>query len=230
MGFKDPLGEIINDNGVDWHVVGVVKDFILTSPHRRVEPMILEGSFGEKNGMLSVIHVRLNPAHTTEENIEQISKLNKKYNPDYPFDFHFVDAEYERKFANVETTLTLTSVFTGLAIFIGCLGLLGLSTYMIEARIKEIGIRKVMGGSVLSIVRLLSTHSLKPIGWAIILFSPGAWFSMNWWLQSFEYRISFSAMVIVVAALAIVSLALMTITLQIYKAARVNPVKSLRSE
>jgi putative ABC transport system permease protein len=230
MGFKDPLGEVIEDNGIQWHVVGVVKDFILTSPYQKVEPMVLEGSHVEKNGMLGVIHVKMNPVHSTKENLEVITKLNAKYNPDYPFEYHFVDSEYERKFANTQTTLTLTSVFTGIAIFIGCLGLLGLSTYMIEARIKEIGIRKVMGGSVMSIIQLLSGRSLQPILWAIILFSPGAWYSMNWWLQSFYYRIAISPFVFIGAAVLIVSIALITIGVQTYKAARTNPVNSLRSE
>ena len=229
MGFSDPIGEIIEDNGIEWHVVGVVHDFVLTSPYRKVEPVVMQGS-KSGNDMLGVIHIRLNNQHATRDNIDAISKASSKYNPDYPFEYHFVDVEYGYKFANVETTLTITSLFSGVAIFIGCLGLLGLSTYMIEARIKEIGIRKVMGGSVISIIRLLSSHSLKPIIWAIVLFSPGAWWGMNWWLQSFEYRISFSMWMIAAAAMALVSLALMTVIVQVYKAARVNPVNSLRSE
>jgi len=229
MGFSDPIGEIIEDNGIEWHVVGVVHDFVLTSPYRKVEPVVMQGS-KSGNDMLGVIHIRLNNQHATRDNIDAISKASSKYNPDYPFEYHFVDVEYGYKFANVETTLTITSLFSGVTIFIGCLGLLGLSTYMIEARIKEIGIRKVMGGSVISIIRLLSSHSLKPIIWAIVLFSPGAWWGMNWWLQSFEYRISFSMWMIVAAAMALVSLALMTVIVQVYKAARVNPVNSLRSE
>jgi len=229
MGFSDPIGEIIEDNGIEWHVVGVVHDFVLTSPYRKVEPVVMQGS-KSGNDMLGVIHIRLNNQHATRDNIDAISKASSKYNPDYPFEYHFVDVEYGYKFANVETTLTITSLFSGVTIFIGCLGLLGLSTYMIEARIKEIGIRKVMGGSVISIIRLLSSHSLKPILWAIVLFSPGAWWGMNWWLQSFEYRISFSMWMIAAAAMALVSLALMTVIVQVYKAARVNPVNSLRSE
>jgi ABC-type antimicrobial peptide transport system permease subunit len=153
-----------------------------------------------------------------------------KLNPDYPFEYHFVDQEYARKFSNEETTLSVTTLFSGLAIFIGCLGLLGLSTYLIEARMKEIGIRKVLGGSSTSIVRLLSSHALRPIVWAIVIFSPGAWWSMNWWLESYEYRISFSWWVIPVAALFILSTALATIVLQIYRAVRMNPVNTLKTE
>ncbi len=230
MGFNEPLSEIIEDNGIPWHVVGVVQDFVFTSPYKKVEPIVLMGSKGEDNGMFGVIHIRLNPDQTTKKNLATIAKAFSKYNPEYPFEYHFVDVEYARKFANVETTLTITSLFSGIAIFIGCLGLFGLSTYMVEARVKEIGIRKVMGGSVFNIIRLLSAHSLKPIAWGILLFSPGAWWAMSWWLQSFEYRISFSVWVIVLAAASILLLALLTIALQIYKAARVNPIKSLRTE
>ena len=171
---------------------------------------------------------QLNEVDEFDRNIAAIAKAFSKFNPDYPFEYQFVDVEYQRKFAGVQKTLTITSLFSGIAIFIGCLGLLGLSTYMIEARVKEIGIRKVMGGSVLNIIRLLSSHSLKPILLGILIFSPGAWWAMNWWLQSFKYRISFSVWIIVAAAASILLLALLTITFQIYKAARVNPVKSLR--
>lgn len=229
MGFKDPIGEIIEDNGVEWHVVGVVKDFVLTSPYKGVEPIVMQGAKSGQH-MLGVVHIRLNNEKPVRENIEALAHASTKYNPDYPFEYQFVDAAYARKFSNIETTLTLTSLFSGMAIFIGCLGLLGLSTYMIEARVKEIGIRKVMGGSVMSIIRLLSSSSLRPIFWAIVLFSPNAWFAMNWWLQSYEYRISFSIWVIVFSAVALVMMALSTVAFQIYKAARLNPVQSLRSE
>ncbi|MBT1704760.1 ABC transporter permease [Chryseosolibacter indicus] len=229
MGFKDPLGEIVEDSGIEWHVVGVVKDFVLTSPHRAVEPIVMQGcKFGPN--MLNVLHIRLSENLGVKDNLKTIADLHLKYNQNYPFEYYFVDTEYERKFANIESTLTITSLFTGIAILIGCLGLLGLATYMVEARIKEIGIRKVMGSSVFNIIKLLSTSSLKPIVWAIILFSPGAWLAMKWWLQSYQYRISFSIWVLVAAASSILAIAMITITLQVYRAARINPVNSLRSE
>lgn len=229
MGFEDPIGELIEDSGTEWHVIGVVKDFILTSPHRAVEPIVMKGcKFGPN--ILNVVHIRLTENRGVRDNLKAMADIHLKYNRNYPFEYHFVDVEYERKFANIESTLTITSLFTGIAILIGCLGLLGLSTYMVEARVKEIGIRKVMGSSVFSIIKLLSTSSLKPIVWAIILFSPGAWWAMNWWLQSYQYRISFSAWVLVVAASSILAIAMITITLQVYRAARTNPVNSLRSE
>jgi putative ABC transport system permease protein len=117
-----------------------------------------------------------------------------------------------------------------MTIFIACLGLLGLSSFMIESRMKEIGIRKVMGGSVASVLKLLSFKILKPILIGIVLFSPMAWMSMTWWLQSFDYRISMSIWTIVLSGLGIMGIAGMTIAIQTFKAANMNPVNTLRIE
>lgn len=227
MGFRNPIGEKIVDNGVAYHVVGVVKDFILTSPHQKVEPIVIQGGYGD---WFNVMHVRLNPAKPIDESIDALSDIFKKYNPDYPFEYHFVDAEYARKFSDLERTLTLTTVFASIAIFIACLGLLGLSTYMTEARLKEIGIRKVMGGSVASITRLLAYSQLKPILISVVLFSPMAWFAMNWWLQSFAYRISLDKWTFVTSALTLSFIGIVTIGFQTIRAATANPVHTLRNE
>lgn len=228
MGFKYPIGEIINDNGQDWHVVGVIKDFILTSPYQKVEPMVIIGS--KHKWAFNTIHIKLNEHNSAQANVNALSKIFSKYNPGYPFEYHFVDVEYERKFSDMKSTLTITTLFTSVAIFIACLGLLGLSTYMAESRIKEIGIRKVLGGSVLSITKLLSTSSIKPILIAIVLFSPMAWFAMSWWLNSYAYRVSLDMWIFLVAALSILLIAILTICAQTIRAARTNPVNSLRNE
>ncbi len=228
MGFTQPIGELINDNNQEWHVVGVIKDFILTSPYQKVEPLILFGCEGD--WAFNVVHIKLNPSNTTQQNIAKLSELSTKYNPDYPFEYNFVDVEYQRKFANLETTRTITILFSSIAIVIAGLGLLGLSMYMIEVRIKEIGIRKVMGGSVFNITKLLSWSSLKPIFIAIIIFSPVGWYAMNWWLSSFAYRISLDGWVFLFAALSIIAIALLITITQTVRAARINPVDSLRNE
>jgi ABC-type antimicrobial peptide transport system permease subunit len=228
MGFENPIGEIIKDDEKEWHVIGVVKDFILTSPHQKVEPLVLVGS--EATWALQGVHIKLNPANPVQQNLTKLSDLSLKYNPDYPFEFNFTDVAYQRKFANLEATLTITTVFTSIAIFIACLGLFGLSTYMTEARVKEIGIRKVLGSTVAGITRLLSLAVLKPIFVAIVLFSPIAWLSMNWWLQDFAYRTSMDAWVFLISAFSIVFIALITISVQTIRAASANPVSSLRSE
>lgn len=226
MGFKNPINEIIDDSGIQWHVIGVVKDFVLHSPFRKTRPMAIMGG----KGWFTVVHIKLNSRHGTQESLEAISKLFNKHNPAYPFDYYFVDQAYERKFSDAKTTLTITTVFSSLAIAIACLGLLGLSTYMIESRVKEIGIRKVLGGTALGITRLLCWHSLKPIIVAIVVFSPMGWVSMNWWLQSFDYKITLNFYFILIPALAIITLALITIISQALAAANVSPANSLKSE
>ncbi len=228
MGFENPLGETITDNGRDWHIVGVVKDFVFTSPYQKVEPIIIFG--GKARWALQVAYLKLNPQMPVTDHLDKLQQLTSKHNPEYPFEYHFADVEYERKFDNLRTTLIITTVFTTAAIAIACLGLLGLATYMTEARVKEIGIRKVLGGSVVSITQLLSFGALKPIVIAVMLFAPGAWFGIEWWLQSFAYRISVDLWTFVWAALAILSLALLTISTQTIRAALANPVESLRSE
>ncbi len=227
MGFKHPVGEIILDNEIEWHVIGVIKDFVLTSPYQKIEPLVI---LGGKKEMFGTIHIRLNPNRLVPPTMEAISELYSKYNPDYPFEYHFVDEEYQRKFSSLKATLTITTLFGSIAIFIACLGLLGLSTFMIESRVKEIGIRKVMGGSVINIIKLLSIDSLKPILVAIIIFTPLAWLAMSWFLQTFDYRIALNIWVFLLAGLSIITIGLLTIGLQTFGAANGNPAKNLRAE
>lgn len=227
MRLEQPIGEIIIDDGAEWHVVGVVKDFVLTSPHQKIMPLVIMGS---RKKMFSTVHIRLNPARTSPENLDALSKLFAKYEPAHPFEYHFVDEIYQRKFDGMKSTLNITGIFGTLAIAIASLGLLGLSIHIIESRIKEIGIRKVLGGSVASLTRLLCMHSLKPILLAILLFSPMAWLSMSWWLQSFDYRITMNIWIMLASAAIILSIALVTIVSQTFRAANANPVESLKNE
>ena len=228
MGFADPIGQIIKDNGIEWHVIGVVKDFILTSPFQQVEPVILFGC--EQSWAFNVAHIKLNGSKPMQENIQIMADLSKKYNPDYPFAYEFVDTAYARKFANLESTRTITLLASFITILIAGLGLLGLSTYLVEVRVKEIGIRKVMGGSVLSITNMLTWASIKPILIAVLIFGPQAWFAMNWWLSSYPYRISVGVLTIPLAAIAIIGLAVLITSAQTIRAAKANPVNSLRNE
>jgi len=229
MGFDNPIGEIIKDNGLEWHVIGVVKDFVFTSPFRKTEPVVVF-SGAKLSRAFNVAYIKLNPTKAPQEHLTTLSSLVTKYNPEYPFEYHFADLDYQSKFENIQTTLLITTIFTSVAIFIACLGLLGLATHTAEARVKEIGIRKVMGGSALSITRLLSYASIKPILIAVIIFTPLAWVSINWWLQSFAYRVSLDIWVFVMAALSILVIALITIGTQTIRAANANPVDSLRNE
>ena len=228
MGFREPIGEVITDNNQEWHVIGVIKDFILTSPYQKVEPLAVMGC--KASWAFNVIHIKLNSTNGSLENIAKLKELSSKYNPDYPFEYQFVDVEYQEKFASLETTKKITTLFSSITILIAGLGLLGLSTYMIEVREKEIGIRKVMGGSVWDITKLLSTSSLKPIIIAIILFSPLGWIAMNLWLHSYAYRVSVDVGTILLSAISVVAIALTITSIQTIRAANANPVNTLRNE
>ncbi len=147
MNLKEPIGQIIKDDGRNWHVVGVIKDFILTSPFGGQYPMVIEGAAG----WFQTLHVKLNPANSTRQNLKTAEAIFKKYNPAYPFDYKFIDQEYAKKFEDGQRTAKLSGLFAALTIFISCLGLFGLATYMAENRTKEIGVRKVLGASVVNI-------------------------------------------------------------------------------
>ena len=209
-------------------MVGVIKDFVLTSPFQKVEPLLLFGC--KADWAFNVIHIRFSVFNDSQQSIAKLSSINKKYNPEYPFEYHFVDAEYEHKFANLRTTQLITNIFSGVAILIAGLGLLGLSTYMVEVREKEIGIRKVMGGSVWSIIKLLSVTLLKPILIAVIFSTPLGLLAMNKWLSAYSYRVSVDGWVFLFAGLLVVGIALMITTIQTIRAAQANPVNTLRNE
>jgi putative ABC transport system permease protein len=229
MGFKNPIGQII-DHGAwntDWHVIGVIKDFILQSPYDSIKPMVIQGAKAE---WFNLLHIKFSKANTTASNLAATEKIFKKYNPQYPFEYHFVDEQYAKKFSDEETTGTLTAFFAGLTIFISCLGLFGLATYMAENRIKEIGVRKVLGASVQSIATLLSKDFVKLVVIAIVIASPVAWWAMSKWLQDYQYHIHISWLIFIEAGLLAIFIALLTVSFQAIKAAMANPMKSLRTE
>jgi putative ABC transport system permease protein len=226
MGFKEPIGQIVKDNGIDWHVVGVISDFILNSPYQPTKPMVIEGA----KGWFNVMHFKLNAAHTNTENIEKAEAIFKKYNPEYPFEYKFVDEEYDRKFRSEERTGTLAALFAGLTIFISCLGLFGLATYMAENRIKEIGVRKVLGASIAGIAALLSKDFLKLVMLSFLIASPIAWWMMREWLQDYPYHVSIQWQVFAIAGLLSFIISVVTVSYQSVKAAVANPVAALRNE
>ncbi|MDB5133496.1 MAG: transporter permease [Mucilaginibacter sp.] len=230
MGFKDPIGKIVKrgegTDTKDWHIVGVVKDFILQSPYEPVKAMIIQGP----KSWFNVIHFKLNSANTTADNLKRAENVFKKYNPEYPFEYNFIDQEYAKKFGDEQRTGTLASLFAGLTIIISCLGLFGLAAYMAQNRIKEIGVRKVLGASVTGITTLLSKDFLKLVIISLVIASPIAWYFMDKWLNGYTYRITISIWVFVIAALLTMMISIITVSFQAIKAALANPVKSLRSE
>ncbi|MBN8823305.1 MULTISPECIES: ABC transporter permease [unclassified Spirosoma] len=226
MGFKQPIGQVVQDNGRDWHVVGVIKDFILQSPYFPTKPMAIEGS----KGWLSIMHIKLNPANSTEQNLRKAEAIFKKYNPEYPFDYKFIDQEYAQKFDNEQRIATLSGLFAGLTILISCLGLIGLATFTAQQRTKEIGIRKVLGASILSVVALLSKDFVRLVIISILIASPIAWYAMDKWLADYEYKVQIQWWMFVLAGLLAVGIALLTVSFQSIKAALINPAKSLKTE
>jgi ABC-type antimicrobial peptide transport system permease subunit len=226
MGFKNPIGKIIFDDPVSWHVVGVIKDFILESPYETIKPFMVKGP--KYDG--GVMHIKFSDANSTAQNLAKAEKIFKKYSPAYPFEFHFIDEEYARKFSDEQLTGTLATLFSALTIIISCLGLFGLAAYMAENRIKEIGVRKVLGASVTSITTLLSKDFLKLVTLAFLIAAPIAWWIMDTWLLNYNYRVGISWMTFLFSGLIALSIALLTVSYQSIKAAIANPVKSLRTE
>jgi len=226
MGLKKPIGETVKYNETDWHVVGVIKDFILQSPYQPIKAMVIHGPKGWFNAM----HIKLSANNSTTRNLKLAEQVFKKYNPEYPFQYHFVDEEYARKFQDEERTATLACLFAGLTIFISCLGLFGLATYMAENRIKEIGVRKVLGASVINITKLLSKDFLKLVIIALAIAIPIGWLAMHYWLRNYPYRVNIEWWVFVSAGMLSLLVAMLTVSYQSIKAGLANPVKSLRTE
>lgn len=162
--------------------------------------------------------------------VGSVQRMWKKYNADFPFDYDFMDQLYDSMYKSDLRSGTLFSVFAGIAIFISCLGLFGLATYTAQVKIKEIGIRKVLGASVANITMMLSKDFLSLIVISLVIASPVAWYLMNKWLQDYVYRIHIQWWVFVLAGLTAILMAFITISYQAIKAALTNPVKSLRSE
>lgn len=229
MKFKDPLGKTVSDLGVDWHIVGVIKDFILTNPYEPTNPLLICGA-KSRFMTFNVMQIKLNGNNSTTKNMDKAAAIFKKYNPDYPFDAKFVDEAYASKFESEKLQGQLAGLFAGLTIFISCLGLFGLATYVAENRVKEIGIRKILGASVAGITTLLSKDFVKLVMVSFLIAAPMAWWGMHKWLQHYTYRVNIEWWVFALAAFLSVMIALLTVSYQSIRAAISNPVKSLRAE
>ena len=227
MRLKNPIGATVrNAQGIDCHVVGVVKDFIMESPYDPIEPMVIQGL----ETTYPVIHFRLNPANSVTDDLAKAEKIFKQYNPQYPFEYSFVDEAYNGKFKAEQQQGTLGLLFAGLTIFISCLGLFGLASYMAETRTREIGIRKVLGASVAGIAGLMARDFVKLVLISVVIACPIAWYAMHNWLQGFGYRIQIGVWIFLAAGGLAVLIALATVSYQAVRAAMSNPIKSLRTE
>ncbi|MBO0948408.1 ABC transporter permease [Fibrella sp. HMF5405] len=206
-------------------IIGVIEDFNFLSLKEAIEPLVIAPNSDRRAAL-----IRLRPGGNLTATVAMIQQLYAKTRPAYPFEYHFLDQQFDQLYKTDLRQQTIMSVFAGLAIFIACLGLFGLATFSAQQRTKEIGVRKVLGASVGSIVTLLSNDFLKPVSIAILIASPIAWWAMSNWLQGFAYRIDIEWWLFVLIGLLAIGIALLTVSFQSIKAALVNPVKSLRSE
>ena len=235
LGIRHPQ-DMVNKNfrygDVKGKVIGVMADINFESMHQAIVPLILIIP-EDKNPANSFANISIKITGNKENitaAIAHLEKTWKTYLPEVPFDYSFLDEKFERLYQSEQRQGTLFTVFSGIAVFIACLGLLGLSAFSISQRIKEIGIRKVLGASTTGLVQLLSVDFLRLIGLAALIAFPIAWYAMHTWLSDFAYRISIQWWVFGLAGLLAAVVALATISIQALKAALANPVKSLRSE
>jgi putative ABC transport system permease protein len=227
MGFNNnAVGETIKWNGDQLKVIGVIKDMIVNSPYEEVRPFIY---YLSKNSE-STILLKINPKVSATEALGKIEHVFKLYNPSQPFEYHFVDDEYAKKFGNEQRIGKLAACFAGLAIFISCLGLFGMASFLAEQRIKEIGVRKVLGASVFSLWRLMSTDFVVLVIIAILIATPVSYYFMYGWLQGYQYHAGMAWWIYAAAAIGAMAITLLTVSYQSIRAAMLNPVKSLKTE
>jgi putative ABC transport system permease protein len=227
IGLTDPVGKIIKWNGKNYTVVGVVKDILVQSPYTPVRPAMWHLSDGNPE---NVFIIKLNPNRNAQESLSKIEEVFKKFDPTSPFGAGFVDEAYAQKFGNEKRIGTLAAFFAVLAVFISCLGLFGLASFVAEQRTKEIGIRKVMGASVGNLWQMLSKDFVILVIISSVIAITLSYFFCISWLKSFEYRTAISWWIFAISAAGALVITLLTVSFQAIKAALMSPINSLRSE
>tara|TARA_R110000796_G_scaffold88850_6_gene191970 strand:- start:31555 stop:33954 length:2400 start_codon:yes stop_codon:yes gene_type:complete len=232
MGLKDPIGKYLKDDDEEdpsdpLQIIGVVEDMITQSPYEPVKQGVY---VYDKYGNSSYYNLRLNPKQSASQNIAIIERVFKEHFPEVPFQYDFVDAEYGAKFASEERIGTLSGIFTALAILISCLGLFGLTSFVAEQRTKEIGVRKVLGATVFNVWNMLSKDFLRLVIISCFIAIPISYYVMNGWLQDYPYHVILKWWIFGLAMLGAMIVTIVTISFQAIKAARANPIKSLRTE
>jgi putative ABC transport system permease protein len=232
MGLKDPVGEDVSwkfqDQPVKYYkILGVVKDMVMESPYAPAYPTVfmIKGHVGTNQ-----INIKINPNISAGQALPKIEAVFKKIIPSAPFEYKFADQEYASKFAAEENIGKLAAVFAILAIFISCLGLFGLASFVAEQRVKEIGVRKILGASVINLWGMLSKDFVLLVIISQLIASPIAYYFMHNWLQRYQYRTDISWWIFAVTITGAIAITLITVSFQAIKAALANPVKSLRSE
>jgi putative ABC transport system permease protein len=225
-GLKHPVGQIIRKDKKAYTVVGVIDNMVMQSPYEPVQPTIFFVDYNWAN----IITIKIKPTLAFQDALPKIAGVFKKYNPASPFDYHFADEEYAKKFSDEERIGKLASIFAILAIFISSLGLFGLASFVAEQKTKEIGVRKVLGASVFNLWGMLSKEFVILVIISCAFASPIGWYFLNGWLKGYKYHTDVAWWIFVVACLGALTVTLLTVSYQSIKAAVANPVKSLRSE
>jgi putative ABC transport system permease protein len=226
LGFADPIGERVKMWDSWWEVIGVMENVVMATPEKPVDPLVMVMS----PTWSSTISVRLAATQDVNAAVKQVETIFRKHNPSYPFEYRFADVEFNKKFAAINLISRLAGVFATLAIVITCLGLFGLAAFTAEQRTKEIGIRKVLGATVNSLVVLISKDFSKLVLIAFAVSAPVAWYTLTRFLERYPYRIEIAWWVLPSTGLGALVLALVIVSTQAVRAAVNNPVNSLRSE
>jgi len=224
MGFENPIGEPLSVWGVDGQIIGVIKNFHMSSLYEPIAPLIIRYDPG--NTSMAFIRIRGN----TQQALTSIEKLTTRLNPAYPFAYHFLDEEYAKTYQSERVISTLSGIFSLMAIIVSCLGLLGLSSFSVERRIKEIGIRKIHGAKVSGLVLLLSREYTLLIFFAFLASAPLAYYFTNNWLDRFTFRTELGVLEFFIAGLSTLTIVALTVGFKSYRAAHANPVDSLKEE
>lgn len=226
LGLKDPFAEVIHWYGYEFRIIGVVKDMVMNSPFTPTQPTI----FYMAPWRQSILNIKMRPEAGVSDALKKIETVCNQYNPGQPFEYKFVDEEYARKFVMEERIGKLAGFFAVLAIFISCLGIFGMASFLAEQRIKEIGVRKVLGASVFSLWRLLSRDFVRLVCISLLIAVPVAFYFMHRWLMSYDYRTTLAWWIFALAGAGALLITLLTVSYQAIQTATANPVESLRSE
>ncbi len=227
MRLKEPVGETIGWNNKSYHIIGVVDNMVRQSPFTPVEPAFYVLDY---SASVKIITMRLSPQMSLHKAISKVQDVFHDHDPSTPFDFKFVNDEYARKFVDEERIGTLATVFAALAIIISCLGIFGLASFVAEQRTKEIGVRKVLGASVMRLWAMLSREFVMLVILSLMVAMPLAWYIMSHWLKQYTYRTEISWWIFAAAGAGALLVTVLTVSYQSVRAARADPVKSLRME
>jgi ABC-type antimicrobial peptide transport system permease subunit len=226
IGYQDPIGKTMKSGDREITIVGVVEDVLMRDPFKPVSPGVILFNASVVNSIL----VRIKQDADLKKALSVMQPIFERHNPAQPFEYSFVDDDFNNKFVLENQVGKLAGIFAILAIFISCLGLFGLASFIAEQRVKEIGIRKVLGASIVNLWRMLSKDFAVLVLISCFIASPVAYYVMHNWLLKYEYRTEISWWIFAVTSMAALVIALLTVSYQALKAALMNPVNSLRSE